>query len=254
MEKMKGKITFSLIMLCVFITLFIFAGTKVITYIFDEIKNKQIESEISEAIITINDEDKNENPEERDNLYEIDFENLKQKNPDTVGFIKVNGTNVEHIIVQTDDNDYYLRHNFNKEYNSAGWIFADYRNKLDETDKNIIIYGHNMRNDTMFGTLKNILTDEWYNNEENKYITFITENESSIYEVFSVYQIESEDKYLTTSFKKGEFEKFANTLKKRSKYEFNVNLNDDDQILTLSTCANNSKYRIVLHARKKGTG
>ena len=108
-----------------------------------------------------------------------------------------------------------------------------------------------MTNKTMFGTLKNILDSDWQENEYNRKITFITEKESAIYDVFSVYQIEAEDYYITTFFKNNEdFLKFANTLKSRSKYKFDVDIKENDSILTLSTCANNNKYRIVLHAKK----
>lgn len=127
---------------------------------------------------------------------------------------------------------------------------ADYKNKVDGTDKNLVIYGHNMRDDSMFGSLKNILNDDWHNEEENKYVTFITENDNSIYEVFSVYQVAEEDYYITTDFKDNEFNDFIKTIKSRSKFDFDVDINENDNILTLSTCANNNKYRVVLHAKK----
>lgn len=146
---------------------------------------------------------------------------------------------------------FYLKHSFDKSNNSAGWIFADYRNKFDGTDKNIIIYGHNMKDNSMFGSLKSVISEDWYNNEDNKYITLITENEIQIYEVFSVYQIEKEDYYIQTSFNsETNFNTFAQTIKKRSKKKFKVDVNKEDNILTLSTCANNNKYRVVLHAKK----
>ena len=129
--------------------------------------------------------------------------------------------------------------------------FADYRNKFDNTDKNLVIYGHNMRDDSMFGSLKWVINEDWYNNEDNKYITLITENETQVYEVFSVYQIEKEDYYIQTEFSDdNNFEQFVNTIKKRSIKEFNTDVSKDDNILTLSTCANNNKYRVVLHAKK----
>jgi Uncharacterized protein conserved in bacteria len=107
-----------------------------------------------------------------------------------------------------------------------------------------------MRDDSMFGSLKNILNDDWHNEEENKYVTFITENDNSIYEVFSVYQVAEEDYYITTDFKDNEFNDFIKTIKSRSKFDFDVDINENDNILTLSTCANNNKYRVVLHAKK----
>ena len=157
---------------------------------------------------------------------------------------------IENIVVQGKDNSYYLTHDFERDYNSAGWIFMDYHNKLDGLDKNIIIYGHNMRNNTMFGTLKNVLKKDWFENKDNRYITFITERESATYEVFSVYQIEAEDYYIKTSFNTGEFKKYIDTMKNRSIFDFNCDISEDDSVLTLSTCANNNKYRVVLHAKK----
>lgn len=183
--------------------------------------------------------------------YIVDFKKLKSENSDVVAYIKVNNTNIEYPIVKTSNNNFYLNHSFDKSKNSRGWIFADYKNKFDNTDKNIVIYGHNMRDESMFGSLKNILNEEWYNNAENKNITFLTEKENYIYKVFSIYKIESEDYYIKTNFKNDEdYEKFLNTKKNRSIKNFDINLNINDKIITLSTCANNNKYRIVLHAKK----
>ena len=232
------------IILIFFIILFVFSGFKIIMWFLNNRENKKIAEEISQAI-TINEE----NVEEKEK-YKVDFQALKDKNSDTVGFLKVNGTNIEYTVVKGTNNSYYLKHNFNKESNSAGWIFADYKNKVDGTDKNLVIYGHNMRDDSMFGSLKNILNDDWHNEEENKYVTFITENDNSIYEVFSVYQVAEEDYYITTDFKDNEFNDFIKTIKSRSKFDFDVDINESDNILTLSTCANNNKYRVVLHAKK----
>lgn len=183
--------------------------------------------------------------------YIVDFKKLKSENSDVVAYIKVNNTNIEYPIVKTSNNNFYLNHSFDKSKNSRGWIFADYKNKFDNTDKNIVIYGHNMRDESMFGSLKNILNEEWYNNAENKNITFLTEKENYIYKVFSIYKIENEDYYIKTNFKNDEdYEKFLNTIKNRSIKNFDINLNINDKIITLSTCANNNKYRIVLHAKK----
>ena len=180
--------------------------------------------------------------------YKIDFAKLKQKNSDAIAWIKVNGTDIDFPVVKGTDNSYYLTHNFDKEKNKAGWIFADYRNKFDGTDKNIIIYGHNMKNGSMFASLKDVIKEEWYNNENNKYIALITENENCKYQVFSVYQIETEEYYLQTNI--SNFKEFVEKIKGRSKKDFNVDIKETDSILTLSTCADNTKYRVVLHAVK----
>lgn len=243
-NKKKSNIP-SIILMCFFTALLIYSGTKIVIWYMNNQNNKKISDEIAEFVTV--DETKEDNEEK----YVVDFEKLKEKNSDIVAWLKVNGTNIETTVVKTTNNDYYLTHNFNKEYNSAGWIFADYKNKVDGTDKNLVIYGHNMRDDSMFGSLKWVINEDWYNNEDNKYITLITENETQVYEVFSVYRIEKEDYYIQTNFDtEKEFNTFAQTIKKRSKKDFNVDVNKEDNILTLSTCANNNKYRVVLHAKK----
>ena len=180
----------------------------------------------------------------------IDFNKLKQLNTDTVAWLKINGTQIEYPVVKSKDNSYYLTHNFYNSYNKAGWIFADYKNKLDGTDKNIVIYGHNREDSSMFASLKNILTKDWYENEANLKINLSTEQENSIYQVFSVYKIKNEDYYITTQFTQESFNSYIDTMKKRSIKDFGIDVNPDDKILTLSTCDNNTKYRIVLHAKK----
>lgn len=235
----------SIILLFIFIILLFYSGTKIVIWYMNNQNNKKISDEISKFITL------DETKENNEGKYVIDFEKLKEKNSNVVAWLKVNGTNIETTVVKTTNNDYYLTHNFNKEYNSAGWIFADYKNKVDGTDKNLVIYGHNMRDNSMFGSLKWVINEDWYNNEDNKYITLVIENETQIYEVFSVYQIEEEDYYIQTNFNtEKEFSTFLETIKKRSKKDFNVDVNKEDNILTLSTCANNNKYRVVLHAKK----
>ena len=154
-------------------------------------------------------------------------------------------------MVKTTDNEFYMNHSFDKSKNSAGWIFMDYKNKLDGADQNMVIYGHNRRDGSMFGTLKKILTKDWLENTDNFIIPFITENEKSRYQVFSVYKIEKENYYITTNFKTNpEFQEFIDKIKSRSIKNFGIVPRLGDNILTLSTCADNDKYRVVLHAKK----
>ncbi len=195
-------------------------------------------------------ENKTEGQDE--NQFIVDFGELNTINSDTVGWLKVNGIEINMPIVRTTDNNYYLKHSFDKKNNVSGWAFADYRNKFDGTDKNIIIYGHNRRDDIMFSPLINVVNADWYNVEENTIITFIDENQGEKkYKIFSVYQIEVEDYYIQTFFSKdSEYQKFLDTLKSRSIKDFNVEVTSNDKILTLSTCGNNSKYRVILHAKQ----
>ena len=187
--------------------------------------------------------------EERISVLNVRLQDLIEKNSDTVGWINVKGTKINYPVVKYKDNDYYLTHSFDKSYNSAGWIFASYINKFDGTDKNIIFFGHNRRDGSMFASLKDTIKESWYKNEENYYITLETVNETQIYRVFSNYQIEAESYYLTNSFKSNnEFKSFINTLKSRSIYNYNIPVDENSSIITLSTCANDNTYRVVLHA------
>ena len=204
--------------------------------------NNKIQKKIKDSIKIIESKE--------DTKYEIDFNSLKKRNPDTIGYINVNNTNINYIVVKGQDNSYYLDHNYDKKWNKAGWIFADYHNKFDETDKNIIIYGHNMKDGSMFETLKDVLTKEWYTNPDNHIITLITENGTYHYQVFSTYSIVPEDYYINTKFNNNEeYYTFIKELKKRSIYNYNVELNNDDKIITLSSCLGDGSKRVVLHAK-----
>ena len=183
------------------------------------------------------------------NMINVDLSELKKQNKDTKGWIQVNGTNVNYPFVQSKDNSYYLTHSFEKKYTDAGWIFMDYRNDINNLDKNTIIYGHARKDKTMFGSLKNILKSDWYKNTDNHIIKLSSETENTLWQVFSVYHIATESYYITTDFSSdAEFTTFINTLKSRSALKFDANVSKDDHILTLSTCYNNTD-KVVLHAK-----
>lgn len=184
-------------------------------------------------------------------LINVNFDELIIKNKDTVGWINVNNTNINYPVVQTSNNEDYLKKAFDGSKNQAGWIFADYRNNMKDFDQNTIIYGHSRLNSTMFGTLFNVLNRSWYTNKYNHVIKFSTPYENTMWQVFSVYKIEPEVYYITTSFiDNSKYVEFLNTLKSRSIYNFNVELSESDKIITLSTCSDAAGTgRIVLHAK-----
>lgn len=179
----------------------------------------------------------------------INISKLKEINSDTVGWIVVDGTNINYPIVLGNDNDYYLSHDFNKDYSIGGWIFMDYRNSSYMEDKNTIIYGHNLFNKTAFGSLSNLFTDKWFNSSNHR-INIYTENGVYKYSIFSVYSIDPETYYLNILFNDNQFDEFVNTLKSRSNYDFGEDLSSDDKIITLSTCTDDNNGRKVIHAKK----
>lgn len=179
------------------------------------------------------------------NMIDVNFDNLKKINSDVVGWIKVNGTNINYPFVQSKDNKYYLTHSFSKSYNNAGWVFLDYRNN-NINNRNTIIYAHGRTDKTMFGTLRKVLNNGWINNTNNYVIKISTEKENSLWQIFSIYHIPTTNDYLQTEFKdEREYQRFLNILKNRSNHNFNTRITSNDTILTLSTCYNDSEKMVV---------
>ncbi len=182
-------------------------------------------------------------------MINVDFTELKKVNAHTVGWIQVNGTNINYPFVQTKNNDYYLTHSFDKSYNKAGWVFLDYRNNSTITDDNTIIYAHSRLDKTMFGSLKNILKNGWLKNTDNHVIKLSTEKENTLWQVFSVYHIPETSDYIKTNFSsRNNFNTFTQMLIDRSAYNFKTTVSENDKILTLSTCYGEDE-RMVVHAK-----
>ena len=183
------------------------------------------------------------------NLINVNFNELKQINSNTKGWIQVNGTNINYPFVQTNDNKYYLTHSFDRAYNSAGWVFLDYRNNINEISKNTIIYAHGRTDKTMFGSLKNILKSGWLDNSNNYVVKLSTETENTLWQVFSVYHIPTTSDYIKVNFSSNEeFINWTKMLIDRSSHNFNTSVNENDNVLTLSTCYNDNE-KVVLHAK-----
>lgn len=209
--------------------------------------NKHIQEQISKLVTIENIPSEENSTEER---LIIDFKGLKEINPDTVGWVKVNNTNINFSVVQSSDNNYYLKHNFYKESNNAGWIFADCKNSFDPLDKNTILYGHHMKNGIMFGDLAHLLEDSWNFEGNNSYFSFATEEKSYKAEIFSVYEIKASQLVIPNEFENDEeFSKYVQQLKDLSIHDFNVEVDNEDKIVTLCTCGDTNKNRIVVHAK-----
>lgn len=182
-------------------------------------------------------------------LIDVDFTDLRKLNNETAGWVQVGGTNINYPFTKTSNNDFYLTHSFDRSYSRAGWVFADFRNRVNGTDKNLILYAHGRYDATMFGTLRNILTSGWLNNQDNFTIRTIDDSEMALWQVFSVYKIPATNDYIQTAFSNDEeFGRFAENLKSRSVYDFRATVSGTDRILTLSTCYS-SEERVVLHAK-----
>lgn len=280
--KYKGKpiipvtmigLTLSIYLICIFVstrwyvqrlkinylTADIIESTKIIEsqelIVKEDKDNKEEENNIAENNTEEKKEEEKYVPKTTTNYSNVsyistDFNDLLSKNKDTVAWLKVNNTNVNYSVVQGDDNEYYLKHDFNKRANKAGWIYGDYRDDFERFGTNTIIYGHNMLNRTMFGSLVWVLKPSWYKNSDNWYIKLSAPNSNTVWKVFSIYQIKPEIYYLKTYFDtEQEHQEFLNTLSSRSIYNFGETLTTDDKILTLSTCTDDGTRRVVIHAK-----
>ena len=183
-------------------------------------------------------------------ITNTDLASLLTVNEEVVGELVVNNTKVDYPVVQASDNDYYLDHNINKEKNANGWIFLDFRNDAMNLDKNNIIYGHNMYySGVMFGTLYKTYNKNWYTNPDNQIITYNTLYEDMEFQIFSIYKVPDTNDYLKVYFDgDNDFLEFIDMITERSIYDFNVPVNADDKIITLSTCSDNGTKRLVIHA------
>lgn len=182
---------------------------------------------------------------EESNDHKNDLFNI---NEDFKYWIMIDNTNIDYPVVQGKDNEYYLNRDFYGENNKSGTIFMDYRNDW-KNDKNTILYGHNMRNKTMFENI------ELYKNEdfflENNKIRIIEGKKEHVYEVFSVYVVEPTFNYIRPNFDTDEeFKQFLNDISKMSMHKANLGVNVDDNIITLSTCSYEFKNaRTVVHGK-----
>lgn len=137
-------------------------------------------------------------------------------------------------MVQGTDNDFYLNHNFNKEKSISGTLFIDYENNID-SDKNIVIYGHHMKNNTMFNNLNYFKEEDFFYNNE---IKIIKNGKEYKYEVFSVYVIpENEVSFDMNISNDNEYINYFNTLSNKSFFNKDIDFNTSKKIITLVTCS-----------------
>lgn len=265
-KKRKLKKSVIYFLLTLFILIFTFSTYKIIKWFADSYNTKKLTQDINETTEVIESEGNEENvininpPEnEKDDYWDfikqpyvsVDFNSLKERNSDTVAWIKVNNSNINYPVVQSTNNEYYLNRAFDQSYSGGGWIYMDYRNNPTSFDTNTIIYGHSMKDKSMFGSLLQARYDYWYTNKDNQVIKLSTPQENTLWRMFSTYTIPAESYYIQNSFNTNEeIESFFNTLKERSVYDFDVDLISSDKILTLSTCNSaTTDERLVVHAK-----
>lgn len=178
---------------------------------------------------------------------DIDFDELKEINGDLVGWLYYEPLEISYPIVRGNDNDYYTQYTFEQEKNSSGAIFMDFLNRTDLSDYNTIIYGHNMRNGTMFGSLKKLLNDASYV-EEDPYFYIFTKDKAFMYEIASVYITnQTSDTYNLIETEENQKE-YIDYILKSSTWLWDKEISSQDKIVTLSTCHGlHTTNRTVVH-------
>lgn len=259
--KKRNKIRYKVLTIILFL-IFLLSSVKIAIWLMEKPLNEKVIKNIEENSEVIEYEPENAEIIEADekknspywdyikmNLIDVDLNELKTINNEIVGWIQVPGTNINYPFVQTSNNDYYLTHSFDKSNNGAGWIFMDYRNNREYFGKNTIIYGHNRKDTTMFGSLHKALKKDWFKNTNNHIIKMSSDSYNTLWQIFSVYTIPTTNDYIKTSFgTNSEYQEFLDLIAGRSVHKFNTVVTTNDKVLTLSTCYGPHK-KMVVHAK-----
>lgn len=224
---------------------FLFSGWKIGTELYENNHNRTILDD-AKAVYTKEVTTTHVNGEVRDEL-----KSLQKLNKDMAGWLTIADTEIDYPILQSTDNDYYLHHNYKNEKARAGSIFKDYRNTNEFLDKNTIIYGHNMKDGSMFADLRKYLDKDFF----KAHPTFSYESGLTNYkvEIFSVYETTTDFYYIETDFPgKQDFDDYLEKVQQQSIYKSNVKVSSKDRIITLSTCDTEKGYekgRMVIQGK-----
>lgn len=189
----------------------------------------------------------NENREDFPEM-EVDFKALREKNPDTVGWLYVGSCGISYPIVQGEDNDYYMNHTFEGTVNSSGAIIMDYRDDKYLKDWNTFIYGHNMKNGSMFGSLKKLLNDETLY-DTDPYIYVYLPGYIYRYKIFSYYKDKPDSKMYWTADTLQEYRQYIRDALSLSVRDLGVETSEENNMVTLVTCSGSGagKMRFFVH-------
>lgn len=204
---------------------------------------------IRDKAVTEADEEgqKTEDPD-REPGIQVDVAALKKENPDTIGWIYYPVLNINYPIVQDEDNTYYIRRTFQGEKNAAGSIFLDCNADGELQDMHSIVYGHNMKNGSMFGTLKEIREEGTV--EENPYFWIFLEDKVNVYRIFSYHDADVKDNSFLTYFEEEEdYDSFLQHITGKAEETIGKEPETSDKIVTLSTCTSDSSVRFLVHGK-----
>ncbi len=253
-SRKKGN-TVSLVLLIVAIVVLVIALWRLLPLLMDYRQSDSVYQDLSGEIVDF-DTDQTDGADEPWNQYDwasvrIDFNALWAINPDVVGWIRFDNTdavNVDYPIMHAADNDKYLRTDLYGDSHTSGSIFLEAANSGDLSDIYNIIYGHNMRNGTMFGTLRKYRDDEGFY-DENPYFTIYTPTGAYRYTIFGYTNVEDDSDIYRVGFAPdAAYQQLINELLSISMYNTGIVPTINDRIVTLSTCTSaGDDYRFVVY-------
>lgn len=266
-KKKNGGIVWIVVMLAA-AAVFIFSAYKVVTILREYKEGVDTYEELETFVTAVSDTEEAREPEEGEETgadrisvddaktyheqpgIEVDFAGLQATNPDIIGWLYFPALEISYPILHGEDNEYYLHRLADKTYNFSGSIFMETENTTDFEDCNTIIYGHNMKNGSMFGKLKKIRSMEM--TEEERKVWIITPEDSHLYRIFSANEVRSAgDVYTLFS---GPGEEFTDWLYQRAANSIiepgDITFGEDEKVITLSTCTGNEATRFVVIAQR----
>lgn len=244
------KKTILIVILVLAVIGFTFSAYKLISSMKEYKEGEETYERISNDFVTLSadftlPEIQNTAPEELEvnEPLSVDFESLSALNPDIIGWIYCPDTTINYPVLKASDNDYYLRRMADRKYNIAGSIFMDYRNKGDFSDINTLIYGHNMKNSTMFSDIVNYDSSdpEYYNS--HPYIYYFTKEKNYILQVIGEKTAETSDRIFKDFESKEEMQEYLAGCTPKILFNTEYDISSIDNLVTLSTCSKNSSAK-----------
>lgn len=178
----------------------------------------------------------------------VDFAALESINSDCVAWIRIDGTEIDYPVVQGHDNSFCLKHLFDGEWNSTGCIFLDSRVEPDLSDRHSVLYGHHMKNGTMFSDIANYKDQTYYESHATGMILTLTENYRIEFFAGYVASADDEDAWKVTFATEDEYVGWLNETVGRSWFKSEVIPTAEDRVITLSTCSyefNNARFVLI---------
>lgn len=228
----------TILLICILATVACISGYKIFQILSEYHAGESSYEELKQYVIEPSDDNESNQAAQTDTTPVqpiINFDALSAVNSDVIAWIRLDNSAIDYPVVQCDDNDYYLSHLFDNQYNSSGAIFLDCRNHMDFSDKNSVIYGHHMKNGTMFSVITKYKNQSFY--DEHPAFHLYTPNANYEIEVFAGYVADVQDSAWDISFDDDGFSNWVDERIRKSAFHSEVKPSADDKIVTLSTCS-----------------